>query len=227
MNVNTSKLYSQILSNLETDNLFPCLDFHTLDAIDIDDKCLVPSWQIRDALINPDKSPYFWKGYKGVSVRWTFYSVCFFAFVSGIMFSVVKKGNIVNQWNYWWMHKHLSSNFILESITLEQGIALKNRNTIDLIKGDIDVEGIQMYSLIYWTIHNYFPYIGVQDFDLFDDELLPINRNMVNIDDVLEIFHRAGCACHEIASYKVDDGRIRGKCIWGGPGMSQIYNYAH
>ena len=79
-----------MVANFEEQKFFNELIIPCWDAIEIHQDWLVPGWYIRKVLIEPDKSPYLWKGYTGIRMGMGFYSLCFFVFYSGIMYSVIK-----------------------------------------------------------------------------------------------------------------------------------------
>lgn len=225
MKVDISRIYTILLDNFAQQRLFPYDLFIAWDAIEIEESALESGYNIYSVLCSPEKSPYFWHGYKGIRHNMPFYSLCFFAFYSGVMYAIIKN-NQLKHWSYWDMHKRLGSDFLLECIILETAIKNRNAQQIDIIKGSMDVEGVQMFSLVQWIINNYFTSIGIANFKILDENNNPLeNLPITNIDSVLSVFHRFGCACFSIAKYDGDDCRMRNKQIWGGTGMAQIFNF--
>ena len=228
MKISTTSLYSLLIENLSNIDLLPKDMFPSWDAIDIENEWLESGWNIKNVLYNPNspnQSPYFWRGYRGIPMRMHFYQLCFFTFLSGVMFSVIKNGNIRKDWNYWQMHKYMGPNLILQSALMETAISNWNNLQMDIACGDMDLEGIQMYSLVHWIINNYFPHIGVTNFAIVDEDGIPVDYPIENLADVLATFHRFGAACFAVSLIDVDDCRLRGKRIWGGQGMSQIFDF--
>lgn len=225
MKVDISRLYSCLVANFGERKFFNELIVPCWDAVDIRQDWLVPGWYIQKVLIEPKNSPYLWWGYTGIRMGMGFYSICFFAFFSGVMFSVIKNGNIKPQWNYWEMPRYLNNDFILQCGMMDAAIGNRNIMGLEIATTDMDIEGKQMFSLVHWIIHNYFPSVGVNDFDLFYEGEIPRESEIENLDEVLETFHRFGCACYTIAMYGDSESRLKDKRIWGGKGMSQIFNF--
>lgn len=225
MKVNVKELYILLQCNLSDIELYPKLLVPGVDSIEIEPKYIESGRNIRNVLINPSQSPYLWRGYNGVPMRMTFYTLCFFSFFSGVMYSVIKNNNRISHWNYWDMHKRLGSDFLLQCLLLDRAIVNRNSQQIDMIKGDTDIEGIQMYSIVHWIIYNYFESKGIRNFPLFDEQGLILEPEIDNLEEVLSMFHKTGCDCSQIARYGDNDCRLSGKRIWGGNGMSQMFNY--
>ncbi len=228
MNVNIRELYNVALLNIANNNLLPADLYVDWDCIDIKEDWLVPGWKIENVLTRRDKSPYFWGGYNGVPMRLSFYPLCFFSFFSGVMYSIIKNGNIVNHWDYWMMHKSLSSDFIMQSMLLYSGISSNNNMSIILGGGkDFDREGLIVYAIIHGVITHYFPDNGIGDFDIVDEDGFILDYDLSNLASVLETFHRLGAAMVAFSlSETSDEYRLKGKRIWGGKGMGQIFHYA-
>lgn len=228
MNVNVRELYNVALYNIANNDLLPADLAIDWDCIDIKDDWLVPGWKIAKVLTDRRGSPYFWNGYQGLPMRMSFYRLCFFSFFSGVMYSIIKNGNIVNQWDYWNMHKYLSSDFLAQSMFLYSGVGSNNKTTLMLGGAtDFDREGLMVYAVIHSVINHYFKHYDIDDFDIFDEDGWMVDFELSNLADVLETFHRLGAASVAFSLSEAPDSyRLKGKRLWGGKGMAQIFNFA-
>ena len=228
MKVNIVELYKDVLYNIENNELLPYDVFIDWDCIDINPDWLVPGWIIAKVLTDRNGSPYLWSGYKGTDMRMPFYPLCFFSFFSGIMYSIVKNGNIVSHWDYWTMHKHLGSDFITQCMFLYSGISSNNRTTLMLGGAtDFDKEGLMVYAIVHGVINHYFKHYDIDNFSIFDEDGFLVDFELSNLPDVLETFHRLGATCVAFSlSESPDAFPLKGKRLWGGKGMAQLFNYA-
>lgn len=225
MKINTKELESNLCDNL--------IRNHFLDS----EPVLVESWevsayQMRRVLMDRHNSPYFHPLYKGVvrTNAFSFYAMCFYAFMSGVEYAVIKNGNIFPNWDYWTMHRYIGDELSFQASIFWKG--LKNSNSLLLGMAGCDQmgrKGVMAYRIIAMVIEGFFSHEGIEDFEVLDEdgyetEELISEELVSNVPEVLASFHRIGivCAFQALSLGKTDEGKANDYILWGGPGMLKI-----
>ena len=196
---------------------------------------LIESWEvspydIRRVLLDKNKSPYFYPLYKGVfkTNDFSFYGLCFYAFMSGVEYALIKNNNKYSKWDYWTMHRNVGDELSIQALSLWKG--LQELNPLMLGAGGyghMGSKGKMAYSIVSMVIDAYFGDKGVEDFEVLDEDGYETKLFVSNVPEVLSSFHRIGtiCAFQVFAMSKTNEKEADEYILWGGVGMAKFIQY--
>ena len=223
MRINTKELESVLCANLANNQYL------------VGTPILIESWEvspydIRRVLLDRNKSPYFYPFYNGAfkTNAFSFYGLCFYAFMSGVEYALIKNNNKYSEWDYWTMHRYVCDEMSMQALYLWMG--LQELNPMMLGAGGYTCmgrKGKMAYSIVSKVIDSYFGDNGVEDFDVLDEDGYETKLSVCNVPEVLASFHRIGtiCAFQVFAMSKANEKEADEYILWGGIGMSKFIQF--
>lgn len=223
MRINTSELESVLCTNLAENQYLvgtPVL-VQTFE---------VSAYDIKRVLLDKNKSPYFYPLYKGAYKTnvLSFYDLCFYAFMSGVEYALIKNGNVCPEWDYWTMHRYVGDEMLMQALCLRRGLRESNPHLLRAGGfGFMGSKGRMAYAIVSRVIDAYFEDKGIEDFQVLDEDGYETGLSVSNIPAVLESFHRIAtiCAFQVFAMGKANEKNAKEYVLWGGVGMTKFTQF--
>lgn len=196
---------------------------------------LIESWEVsaynlHRVLLNREKSPYFYPHYEGIFniSDLSFYEICFYSFMSGVEYAVMKNNTRFKNIDYWEMHKYVGGDMLFQAVNLHRGIKALDPSYLQLggIQ-DMGRKGFMSYRIVSMVVNSYFSQKGILDFKVLDESGFEDESPISNISDVLATLHRVGivCAFDYLAKEKNNEIDAKEFKLFGGPGMNKFSEY--
>ena len=197
--------------NLERTLILNLTNYHVWDSYKTESRFLVEGWKIKRALVNKEKSPYFYESQIGIPIISTFRGLCFYVFYSAIEYTICRNSNTnISMWDYWQFHKIIGEELGIQGLMLY----CESRDCkYSIMSGanEMGRTGLLAYNLVRGVIDVYFDNCNISDFNMYDREGNELPCKIDNLNEVLEVFHKVGSAC-AIAGLHNKESKM-----WGGP----------
>jgi hypothetical protein len=159
--------------------------------------CLVTDNEIYDALLNPQKSPYFvQREFKTIlQANATLLNMMFYAVYSGYLFSsIIEDERYDNKtWSYYYMHKKLNGH-IYEPVFISLLLQIfdDKYEISDELKELYITDSRTVFSLVYRCIYSFISQTGLKNSNLFEEIDKESTYYKEELPDLLNKMHKKG-----------------------------------
>ena len=188
--------------------------------------CLVNDEEIYDALLNPQKSPYFNSIHLEngdiktiLQVNATLLNMMFYAVYSGYLFSLIVNDERYDRekWSYYYMHKKLNGH-IYEPIFISLLPPIFDEEIGDELKEIYITDSRNVFSLVYRCIYSFISQTGLKNSNLYEDIDKDSSYYKEVLPDLLNKMHTKGIHIFYAGKqfHKRQDGKdLTSKNLWG------------